>query len=236
VLTDDPKRLKFFGIDLHSRKRRRIMVVFTYAVYLIAMTALETAFQDRGTHDGMWPLPGGFVEVILMYGVSFAMAFGIFRDNGPVKSFNERKSPFLTYGDRIVLETRDDWAKYLYDQSFDALPSDKQDDVRLRWRPGRSLAPYKHLFEPGFPDERELAEANRASRRALNIIALFLSITAARYATNLGRHPRADDLVVLFLEMTVAAVTLPKAVILWNEAAPDRDPHVEGVLPFGSKG
>lgn len=47
MLTDDPKRLRFFGIDLHSRGRRRVIVALTYVVYVFAMAAVEVAFDAK---------------------------------------------------------------------------------------------------------------------------------------------------------------------------------------------
>lgn len=47
MLTDDPKRLRFFGIDLHSRGRRRVIVALTYVVYVFAMSAVEVAFDAK---------------------------------------------------------------------------------------------------------------------------------------------------------------------------------------------
>src|ERR1039457_7494887 len=47
VLTDDPKRLRIFGIDLHSRGRRRVIVALTYVVYVFAMAAVEVAFDAK---------------------------------------------------------------------------------------------------------------------------------------------------------------------------------------------
>jgi hypothetical protein len=222
VLTDDPKRLRFLGIDLHSRTRRRLMVAVTYIVYILAMTAIQTAFEDRPVpQSGFFSLPGGLLEFGLMYAVTFIVPWGIFRGKGPVKSFDDWQGPFKRYGDRLTLETRDDWAKYLYGEPFAELPPDKQDDVRHRQRPGRYLVSYKHFSGPDIPDEREMAEANRASRRALNILGLLLALTAGRYASNLARHLRPGEVAETFLEFTVAACTLPKAIILWKEP----DPH-----------
>jgi hypothetical protein len=230
VLTDDPERLRFLGIDLHSRTHRRVIVVLTYLVYLVAMTVIEMAFEDRPIpQSGFYSFPGGFLEVGLMYAATFSMAFGIFRKRGPVKSFDQSQASFKSYGDKLTLETRDDWAKYLYGESFVELSPDRQDEVRHRQRPGRYLVPYKHFPEPGIPDEREVAEANRASRRALNILGLLLALTAGQYMAGRARHIRPDGVAETFLEFAVAALTLPKAIILWREPDPRDSSQLEDV-------
>src|SRR5579864_9142735 len=139
VLTDDPKRLTFLGIDLHSRVRRRIVVVLTYSVFWFAMNGIEIVFEGRQvSQPSFWSLSGGLPELALLLLVMFALVYlGIFRENGLVKSFDEWAGPFKRYGERLILETRDDWGKYLYGDKFDVLSPEHQEDVRRRQRPGR---------------------------------------------------------------------------------------------------
>ena len=218
MLSDDPKKLRFLGIDLRSRGRRRVLVCLTYFLFLFAMAGVQTFFDDHHVTSHWWTLPGGFWELAALMLVTCAFSSGIFRENGPVKPFGPHKL-FKRYGDRLILETRDDLARYLHEKPLAELSLEEQAEVKRRWRPGRHLAKDKAFFAPGLPDERELAEVGRASRTALGILCFLLMMSAgtlARYGVDLHSGAATVDC----CELALAAFTLPKAIILWGEADP----------------
>lgn len=155
-----------------------------------------------------------------------------------MKSFDETDGPFKKWGKRLVLQDRDDWAKYIYGDVFASLSSEKQEDRRRRHRPGKFLVRYKRVFESAISDECELADGYRASYRSLQFLILMLVGAAARLAVYQVqfKHLPPDNLITTFLELTVIAVTLPNAVILWGEPAPVHDarPELVPALPVSS--
>lgn len=218
MLSDDPKKLRFFGIDLRSRARRRALVFFTYFLFVFAMACVQTFFDYHRVTSRWWTLPGGFRELATMVVLTCAFSSGIFRENGPVKPFGLHKL-FARYGDRLILETRDDLARYLYEKPLADLSLEQQAEVKRRWRAGKYLAKDKPFFAPGLPDERELAEAGRAFRTALGILCFLLMVSAINLASRTA-NLHSDALMVEGLELALAAYTLPKAIILWSEADP----------------
>ncbi len=153
MLSNDPKRLKFLGIDLHSRTRRRWVVVLAYLAYVSAMAAIGTAAEGREAFPS---------EHLLLFLVSFG---------------------FLLFGPL-----------------------------------GGIRGPVKDVL-----DERELAERNRASHRALRFLGLMLTCAAVTAALNWTTHRNSGDMTAIFLQFAVTALTLPQAIILWNEPDPRRD-------------
>ena len=219
MLSEDPKKLRFLGIDLRSRGRRRALVFLTYFLFLFAMAGVQTFFDYHHVASHWWTLPGGFSELAAMILLTCAFSVsGIFRENGPVKPFGPHKL-FKRYGDRLILETRDDLARYLYEKPLAELSLEEQAEVKRRWRPGKYLAKDKAFFAPGLPDERELAEAGRASRTALGILCFLLMMSAGTLA-GYGVDLHSGAATVECCELALAAVTLPKAIILWSEADP----------------
>lgn len=211
MLTNDPKRLRFLGIDLHSRHRRRAAVVFTYLAYFLVMVGLGGAFDDR---QSPW------TEYLIMFACTAAiMHLGLFRTRGPVKRMNEGPN---MYRDRVLLRSLDDWSRYLHGGDFENLSQEQQHEVLMKYKVGNYLFPEKNRhagFDPEAPDERELAERDRASTRALQIVTTFLFSLTGATIYDAARH-RADGGPPLFMMLALAAVTLPKAIILWYEADP----------------
>jgi hypothetical protein len=212
MLTNDPKRLRLLGIDLHARTRRRAAVVITYLGYFIGIAALGTFFQDKQTP---WS------EYLSMFAWTLAvMHFGLFRTKGPVKRMDERPN---VYRDMVLLRGLDDWSRYRHGSNFEALSAEQQHEVLMKYKVGNYLFPEKNKhagFDPDAPDERELAERNRAYNRALQLMTTFLFSLTGVMIERAAHHRSPGDMPSLFMALGLAAVTLPKAVILWNEADP----------------
>ena len=76
MLATDPRRLRFLGLDLRPRARRRWAVVLVSVAYMaITVSATRQVFPD-----------GRVVIWLASVAVAF---FGIFGHTGPVKSFDE---------------------------------------------------------------------------------------------------------------------------------------------------
>ena len=212
MLTNDPKRLRLLGIDLHSRARRRIAVVFTYLAYFIVMVILDTRFEPN---VNLW-----LKYLCMLVATLYFMRSGVFRSCGPVKRMDERAN---FYHDMVLLRGLDDWSRYLYGGNYDALPAEQQHDVLMRYKVGAYLLPEKNKhagFDTEAPDERELVERNRAFVRALQIMTTLLFSLTGIMVDRAVHHGRTEDMPSLFMTLGLAAVTLPRAVILWNEADP----------------
>jgi hypothetical protein len=193
MLTNDPKRLRLLGIDLHSRGRRRAAVVITYLGYFILMIVLDDRFEPDVS---LW------LKYLCMFATTiFFMSSGVFNSSGPVKRMTEQAN---YYRDMVLLRGLDDWSRYLYGGNYESLAADQQHDVLMRYKVGGYLLPASRRH-PGFdsnaPDERELAERNRAYVRALQLMTIFLfSLTGIMMqrmkmilASSFGRsgHPRS---------------------------------------------
>lgn len=208
MLSSDPKRLRFLGIDVRPRWRRRTMVVLTYLVY-------EAAMILGGRIQGS---PRGHViEWAATFCVLIFSICGLF---SPLKSFDEPRPPAagrLWYGwkDTVVLGSLDDWAKYRYGNAFDQISEQEQHELLKTYRVGNYLMPYKGAsgFDPRVPDEREMAERNLALSQSLKVVVGLLAFEAAE-----SIWVRSSG--YAFLELLVLAMTAPKAILLWNEADP----------------
>ena len=212
MLTNDPKRLRLFGIDLHPRPRRRAAVVLTYLVYFIVMVVLDTSFEPGVS---LW------LKYLCMFAATlFFTRSGVFRSYGPVKRMDERAN---YYHDMVLLRGLDDWSRYLYGGKYESLTPEQQHDVLMRYKVGAYLLPAKNRhagFDPEAPDERELVERNRAFVRALQIMITSLFSLTGVMVERAVHHRSFGDMPSLFMTLGLAAVTLPRAIILWNEADP----------------
>jgi hypothetical protein len=216
MLSSDPKRLKSMGIDVRPRWRRRWIVVVTYLVWEAALVA------------GYKRVDFPSEQVIDWVATACVMYFSIFGIFSPLKSFDEQRTPAggkVWHGreGKVVLGSLDDWAKYQYGNPFDQITEEEQHELLRTYRVGNYLMPYKGAsgFDPQVPDERELAEQNRAIRKTLTFLIWLLIIEAA--SQNHWKHPSG----YMFLELAAVAVTAPKAILLWNEADPRENEEPE---------
>jgi hypothetical protein len=218
MLTWDAERLSFWGIDLHSRRRRRQIVVLTYVAYGIAMFGFT---QFNAYYGGFW----------LMCAASLWMVkFSVFRDGGPVKRFEERT--ILT--DRVRLYDLDDRAKWRHGEKFDALSEAQQQEILKGYRWGSYSVPRKP-GDPDKPDEREKRERDQYSRRTLKCLAgqltgvglyLMVRLLLCRCGSRpvvLSMQEAFQGMACVFLGLGVYAYTGAKAMILYEEADPSME-------------
>jgi hypothetical protein len=221
MLNSDLNKLHFLGIDLHSRWRRRLLVALTYSIFLISMAVLVEESKRvpalQSYHSGFW--------LMLILATAF-QTFGIFREGGPVKRFNEAVRPFPGMKDgAVILGSLDDRAEYQFGAKFDALPEEQQKELLRTYRVGNYLFPAEPSKAPGRLDEREIAEKQQASSKTLVWLARYSLCLAGIYAfREVGMS--SEGLAATFLTLGFLAATGPKANILWNEP----DPRIEGDL------
>jgi hypothetical protein len=203
-------RLRFLGIDMQARWRRRVAVAVTYAVFGIAMLFIQAGVWEAFGHP-YWA----------MWSLSIVIAFtGVFRDGGLVKSF---EVPKRAPAEMMVVGSLDAWARYKYGTAgFEESSAEQQEALLKSYRVGNYLMPRSRSREhrPGVPDEREAGERDRASRRTLVVLATYLAYTAVSYSGHSDRLTKKQDVVALLLQLLVMARTLPKAMVLWEEQDP----------------
>jgi hypothetical protein len=207
MLSSDPGRLRLSGVDLRSRWRRRLAVALTYGVYtVVMMAATEQAFPQ--TKIVMWVASVGIVLL------------GIFRDRGPVKSFNQPTSLMRSRIRSAMLRGLDKDAKRRYGAAFDELSEEKQKAIMGKVR-GSAMRKYldPEIVDPDWPDEREMVERNRASVRTLQFVATMTIVMAIGFTRGRFNH-QPNHLVASALELMVIVLTLPKAIILWTANHP----------------
>ncbi|MGD0682096.1 MAG: hypothetical protein ABR990_08595 [Terracidiphilus sp.] len=215
MLSSDPKRLKRLGIDLRPRWRRRVIVYLTYFIYVgvIFLAEGRNVFPSERVVD--W-----FVSICVI----FFSIFGIF---SPLKSFGDVPIPAggRLIGKKVMLGSLDDWAKYRYGNIFDQTSPEEQKELLRTYRVGNYLLPFKSAsgFDPRVPDERELAEINAASKKALQYLLVLLLFSAV--SPTIWQHQAAE----IYLILAVLAATLSKAIVLCEERDPRANVEPEPV-------
>jgi hypothetical protein len=207
------KNLRWLGIDMRPRWRRRIAVIVTYVAFALAVAVVG---------DGGWGHP--YITMIVLVGA--VLYLGIFSNSGPVKSF-EVPQPG-TFGSKYVLVNGlDDLARYRYGVAcYDAASEEQKSDLLQTYHVGTRLFPRKPaldeqtgLSERDWVDEREKQERVLAERWARRWLLTMLGVTTGRY---LWRHTPVQPLEVVadLLSLGVLAATLAQARILWTEPDP----------------
>ncbi|NYF91527.1 hypothetical protein RBB79_17925 [Tunturiibacter empetritectus] len=210
MLNTGVKQLRLLGIDMQARWRRRVAVVVTYGVFGAGVFGLQMKeWSGLGIHTGQC---GGCL---------FLVAFtGVFRNGGLVKTFDvpKRRTP-----ETMMVGSLDEWARYRYGTAgFEDSSAEQQEELLKNYRIGTYVMPIIKSREarPWLPDEREVAQRDWASRRTLVWLMAYAIYLAGMYSTHLERPTTAGDIVALLLTVGVQALTLPKAMLLWEEPDP----------------
>jgi len=210
MLNTNTANLRFLGIDMQARWRRRVAVVASYIVFGVAMLSIQAQIWDAFGHP-YW----------VMWVMSFVLVFlGVFRDGALVKSFFVPKQ---APAEMLMVGSLDEWARYRYGTTgFEESSAQQQEDLLKRYRVGTYLMPRSGSREhrPWLPDEREAGERDRASRRTLVLLGTYLTSMAGIYSIHPDRLTKTQDVVALLLQLIVMAITLPKAIVLWEEPDP----------------
>lgn len=210
-------RLHYLAIDLHSRRRRRIVVVCSWVAFFLGSVALDSfldneSFSVRHAEFSLWTT---IAYVCVFYYLS------VFRDGGTIRPFHFRTLPLAGFGGRVVvLSSLDDWARHNYGAALADLPEEQQQDVLRRYRVGRYYFPADKSRSPERLDEREMMIRDRASASTLRWVGFWCAVCAASFAGhNFARLEPADVITDLF-NIAFMAVAGPATVILWTEPDP----------------
>jgi len=212
----ESKALCWWGIDMRSRGRRRVTVVVTHLVILIAGAVTAGCL---GAHQ-YWALGALWAETITI------MRFTVFRQNGIVKRFEDRPLVRIRgMGEVVRVNGLDEWAQYHYGvANFEAASDAQKDELLSRFKMGTRLFPKKHENNAGTPwlDEREMKERDSAERWTLKAMIPVLCSYAGVYIAHAAQHRVIGplDVAVEFWMFAVLMMTLPKARVLWTESEP----------------
>lgn len=204
MLSAEEKRLRWLGIDMRPRWRRRFAVVVTYLAFLTAI----------GASDQRWWSHPMIATVVLISLIQFV---GVFRQRGPLKSFEDPLDQ--RPGAWVIVNGLDEWARYRYAAtSFDEATAEQQEALLKSYRVGNFMVPAKRGGRDSL-DEREMRERDGAVRWSMRWVGLFVASAAGRYSAThrplTGMGVAADFCVVLVLLWT-----LPQARMLWTERDP----------------
>lgn len=223
MLNPDPRKLRFLGIDLRSRFRRRCAVVLMFGSYLLLVILVATGMEQspilQRYHLGIW----------LMLAVLSLFSMGIFREGGPVKAFHEPVWKLRGFkGGAVMIRSLDDLAEYRFGAKLDALPPAEQSEVLRSYRVGNYLFSADTSRAPSRLDERERIEKDRAYSATLASLTRYLFIMAGVYGMRKGAISPAEVAATLFF-LAYIGLNGPKAAILWNETvSPQGELHLAG--------
>jgi len=210
-------RLHYLAVDLHSRRRRRIVVVCSWVAFFLGMAALETfldnaSFSVRHNQLSWWAV---FAYMCLFYYLS------VFRDGGVIRPFHFRTLPLAGSKDRVViLRSLDDWARHSHGGALADLPEEQQLDVLRRYRVGCYLFRADHSRSPERLDEREVKIRDRASASTLHWVGLFCGLWAITLTGHNFAHLQPADIISAFFDIVFMALAGPATAILWTEPDP----------------
>jgi hypothetical protein len=112
MLAASEKRLRWWGIDMRPRGRRRVTVCGTYFVLFMLMVffSANTWFRHH------------YWDLVLMIGsIAACERISVFRRGGVVKSFEDRPALKLGYRRKVLVNGLDEWAQHFYGvASFEA--------------------------------------------------------------------------------------------------------------------
>jgi hypothetical protein len=159
MLQTDPKKLRWCGIDMRSRLRRRIAVVFTVAVFLFGSTLLITVSE---AHASLNRYHAGFWSTLLLL---TCCSLGVLRPGGVVKPFRQLTFRMKGIGEVVTVNGLDELAEYRFGSRFDALNEERQTAVLNSYRVGSRFFPAKASKAPSVPTQRICCRLDERVRR-----------------------------------------------------------------------
>jgi hypothetical protein len=210
MLVADQNRLRWLGIDMRARSKRRAAVAVTYSAYVLAVVIV---LQVIPRPYQFWFLLAISAAILLL---------SVFREGGPVKSFDEARPARGALRGKVMLGSLDDWARYFHGIDFALASAAQQKDVLDRYRVGNYWVPEKPEYygAADVADEREVMERDRASYLSLRCLALTIAALALYQGALLRESWSPAANAALLLGLAITAITLPKAIVLWTEADP----------------
>jgi hypothetical protein len=222
MLANDPKRLRWCGIDMRPRWRRRVAVVVTY----VGVAILCAVAEEEGKAAPLLWFAGAAACCLAWCWLS------VFR---LVKGFEEEKRNLKVrgFGEMVRLNGLDDWARYRFGvDSFDAASAEQQSELLNGYKVGMRYMLEKFDQTPPLLDEREQRERDGVERWTRQATVGVLASYAGIYASRAMNHDKVDNLSVAlqFMSLSLLVRTLPMARILWIEPEPWQNNEL-GLVP-----
>jgi hypothetical protein len=213
MLATQQNKIRWMGIDMRPRWRRRITIAATYLA-LVSAAGWLAEWQGHG-----WLTP-----VKALFGVYFATELlTIFRDGGLVKTFEVLPKPLqgMTLSEILVNLLTDKWKV-----------------TRKKHLPPTMQANLEQILvdsatkdlSPEAPDERECVQRDQASRLTLRMLSVILAYSAMNAGIN-GKNWNPPTEVAFILSYLVIARTGAQARILWSEPDPREAPGEIELVP-----
>jgi hypothetical protein len=203
MLSAEAARLRWLGMDMRPRWRRRVAVGATYAAFLVAL----------GSSGAAW---WGHPMAAMMTLVLAVMWLGVFGGFGPIKDFEGQRRAARG----VFVNGLDGWARYKFGApSFDESTEAQKEELLKSYRFGTFYLPGKGSLERPPLDEREEKERDGAAHWGMRWVALFMACISGSYAN--AHHPVDGMEVATTLWMLLVMLwTLPQARVLWTERDP----------------
>jgi hypothetical protein len=221
------KNLRWLGIDMRARWRRRVAVLVTYLAFLAVVSIVE--------EGGCWGHP--FLTMIVLGAAVHLL--GVFSHFGPVKPFDDLQ-PGQQQSKYVYVHGLDDLARYRYDVvNYDAATPEQQSDLlqtyhvgMRRYRRKPSQDGQYGLDEKYWLDEREKNERVEAHQWARRWLIITIALTTGHYLNNYKRpQPQSLEVAGDLLWLCILAYTLAPARILWTEPDPRETPGEIELVP-----
>lgn len=212
------KNLRWLGIDMRSRWRRRAAVVVTYTAFIAAVSAAQ---DDRWDHPFLTMfLLGAVVQFLGVFSPTF----------GPVKPFDDL-SPNRQQSKYVFVHGLDSARDHRYDvANYDAATPEQQSDLLQTYHVGLRVYPRKQSQDGQYGlsaklwlDEREKGERAEAQQWARRWVTTMLAVVTGQYI-GLHHDPTRGQVVGDLFWLAILGWTLPAARILWTEADPRETP------------
>jgi hypothetical protein len=210
-------RLHYLAIDLHSRRRRRIVVVCGWVAFFLGLVAVDTFLDSESfsVHHPELALWATIAYVCLFYYLS------VFRDGGATRPFHFRTLPLAGFKGRfVVLSSLDDWARHHHGAALADLPEEQQQDVPRRYRVGRYYFPADKSRSPERLDESEMMIRDRASASTLRWVGICCAVCAGSLTGHNFAHLEPADVITTLFNIAFMAIAGPATVILGTEPDP----------------
>jgi hypothetical protein len=211
MLASSEEKLRWWGMDMRPRWRRRMAVSGTFfALYVLTMAARSNRWSGHHPYLGLFMMIGSTMICVQL---------SVFRRSGVVKSFEDPPPTKTGIRGMVFVNGLDEWARYRFDvASFDDASEEQQTELLRRYQVGTRVFPAKPKPWTGL-DEREIGERDGASRWALLRIGVLLASYAGTVAVQ--RQPLSQMEASGFLwGFALLAQTLPQARVLWTERDP----------------
>jgi hypothetical protein len=195
------KKLRWWGIDMRPRLRRRVAVLGTYCT--LGALVGEMPHLARSMPWVTYPFRAHLLYWAAIGFSAMWVYVSIFRPNGVVKSFDEATEKPILVG--LNFDARNQYGVASFAEA-----NEEQQESLLRKRRLAKL------------DERERGERDAAARWAAGWITFLLWYAALQYLGDADLHRTVDRNAVgaVLLGFAVLAMTLPQARVLWTEPDP----------------